>query len=123
MATDSAIETFILDSFSSVWDLELLCTLLDHQEIALTHAQLVERMRSSELVVTQGAQALVASGLAAFVEEGALKFSPVNADAAVCARQACDFYRRFPGRARRLLVSRHSPGLNAFADAFRLRKD
>ena len=47
----------------------------------------------------------------------------VNADVAACAREASEFYARFPGRARRLMIARQSPGLTAFADAFRLRKD
>lgn len=123
MATDRDIEQFIADSFSSIWDLELLSALLAHPEIAPNAGELVERMRASELVVERGIQALVAAGLASLDAEGRLHFQPVNEDVAQCARQACEFYDRFPGRARRLIVSRQSPGLNAFADAFRLRKD
>ena len=123
MATDLEIEKFIGDSFSSIWDLELLSALLDHPELAIGQADLVERMRASELVVSQGAQALVAAGMASIDAEGRLQFRPVNDQVEGCAREASDFYRRFPGRARRLIVSRQSPGLNAFADAFRLRKD
>lgn len=123
MATDRDIEEFISDSFSSIWDLELLAALLDHPESALTQVELVERMRASDLVVSQGAQALVAAGLASIDSEGRLQFLPVNDRVADRARQASEFYRRFPGRARRLIVTRQSPGLSAFADAFRLRKD
>ena len=61
--------------------------------------------------------------MASIDAEGRLQFRPVNDQVEGCAREASDFYRRFPGRARRLIVSRQSPGLNAFADAFRLRKD
>jgi len=123
MATDRDIEEFISDSFSSIWDLELLAALLDHPESALTQVELVERMRASDLVVSQGAQALVAAGLASIDSEGRLQFLPVNDRVADRARQASEFYRRFPGRARRLIVTRQAPGLSAFADAFRLRKD
>lgn len=123
MATDRDIEEFIGDSFASIWDLELLSALLTHPDLALSQIELVERMRASELVVAQGAQALVAGGMASIEEGGRLQFRPVNDDIAHCAREAADFYRRFPGRARRLIVARQSPGLNAFADAFRLRKD
>lgn len=123
MATDPTIEVFIGDSFSSIWDLELLSALLDHSGGALSHAELVERMRASEQVVSQGAQVLIAAGLASIDGHGRIEFFPVNDHAADLARQAVEFYRRFPGRARRLLVARQSPGLSAFADAFRLRKD
>lgn len=123
MATDRDIEQFIGDSFASIWDLELLSVLLDDPDGGRTAAELVERMRASELVVEQGIQSLVAAGLASIDAEGRLRFQPVSADVAKRAREACDFYTRFPGRARRLMIARQSPGLTAFADAFRLRKD
>lgn len=123
MATDRDIEQFIGDSFSSIWDLELLSSLLDHPENAPRAAELVERMRASELVVERGIHTLVAAGMATLDGDGRLHFQPVNESVAECARRACAFYSRFPGRARRLIVSRQSPGLDAFADAFRLRKD
>jgi hypothetical protein len=123
MATDQDIEEFIGDSFTSIWDLELLSSLLEHPELAVRQSDLVERMRASDLVVSQGAQALVAAGLASIDGEGRLQFCPVSDRAAERARAAREFYRRFPGRARRLIVARQSPGLSAFADAFRLRKD
>lgn len=122
MATDRDIEIFIGDSFTSIWDLELLTVLLAHPE-GTSASDLIERMRSSESVVSRGIETLVAAGMAAMEADGRLHFRPVNEDVKVCAVQACDFYARFPGRARRLIVARQAPGLNAFADAFRLRKD
>lgn len=123
MATDDDIEKFICDSFSSIWDLELLATAIDMPEEGLTAPQLVERMRASELVVEQGIASLVAAGIATLDREGRLQFRPVSGDTETCARRASEFYQRFPGRARRLMIARQAPGLNAFADAFRLRKD
>jgi hypothetical protein len=123
MATDRDIEQFISDSFASIWDLELLSVILDEPDRVHTAAQLVERMRASELVVDQGIRSLVAAGMASIDADGRLHFQPVNADVAACARAASEFYARFPGRARRLMIARQSPGLTAFADAFRLRKD
>lgn len=123
MATDRDIEEFIGDSFSSVWDLELLSALLERPGHSATAAELVERMRASELVVTRGIEALVAAGMASLDPDGTLSFQPVNEGIAECSRLACNFYLRFPGRVRRLIVARQTPGLNAFADAFRLRKD
>ena len=123
MATDDDIEQFICDSFSSIWDLELLSTVIAMPEEGLTAAQLVERMRASELVVEQGVSSLVAAGIASLDRDGRLQFRPVSTDLEACARRASEFYQRFPGRARRLMIARQSPGLNAFADAFRLRKD
>lgn len=123
MASDRDIEQFISDSFASIWDLELLSVILQEADQSHTAEELVERMRASDQVVKQGIESLIAAGLAALESDGRLRFRPVNADAEDCARQASDFYARFPGRARRLMIARQSPGLTAFADAFRLRKD
>ncbi|MBX9897874.1 MAG: hypothetical protein K2Y17_08255 [Qipengyuania sp.] len=123
MATDRDIEKFIGDSFSSVWDLELLSQLLDHPGQATTANELVERMRSSELIVERGIETLVAAGMVTVEGDGRLRFRPIDEKVAEYARRTREFYARFPGRARRLVVARHSPGLDAFADAFRLRKD
>lgn len=123
MATDDDIEQFICDSFSSIWDLELLSTVIGMPEEGLTAEELVERMRASELVVEQGVASLVAAGIASVARDGRLQFRPVSKDVEASAKRASEFYQRFPGRARRLMIARQSPGLNAFADAFRLRKD
>jgi hypothetical protein len=123
MATDREIEEFIGDSFSSIWDLELLSALLDEPALALSHDQLIERLRASELIVSQGARSLVSAGIATTDVDGRLQFRPINLQVEQSAHDAREFYRRFPGRARRLIVARQAPGLNAFADAFRLRKD
>ncbi len=123
MATEDDIEQFICDSFSSIWDLELLATAVSMPDDGLTASELVDRMRASELVVEQGIASLVAAGIGAVDRDGRLKFRPVNPDVERNARRAHEFYQRFPGRARRLMIARQSPGLNAFADAFRLRKD
>lgn len=123
MATDRDIEQFIKDSFASIWDLELLSVILENPDLPQSASQLVERMRASELVVERGIESLVAAGLASIDSQGRLQFRPVNAELAERARAARDFYARFPDRTRRLMISRQSPGLSAFADAFRLRKD
>lgn len=123
MATDRDIEQFIGDSFASIWDLEVLSVLLENPDRALMPADLIIRMRASDRVVEQGIRSLTAAGIATVDGEGALRFQPVNDELADCARQAADFYSRFAGRARRIIVARQSPGLDAFADAFRWRKD
>jgi len=123
MATDRTIEQFISDSFSSIWDLELLAVVMEAETRSMSAAELETQMRGSQLVVEQGMRALSAAGLVSFDGPDRIRFSPVNETVARRAREAVDFYRRFPGRVRRLMISRQAPGLSAFADAFRLRKD
>jgi hypothetical protein len=123
MATDRTIEQFIGDSFSSIWDLELLAVVIEAGDRSMSAAELETQMRGSQLVVEQGMRSLSAAGLVTFEGSDRIRFSPVDETVARCAREAIDFYRRFPGRARRLMITRQAPGLSAFADAFRLRKD
>ena len=123
MATDRSIEQFIGDSFPSIWDLELLAIVIGAGDRSLSAAELESQMRGSRLVVEQGMQSLSAAGLVSFDGPDRIRFSPVDDDIARCARESVDFYRRFPGRARRLMITRQAPGLSAFASAFRLRKD
>lgn len=123
MSTDRALEDFIADTFVSVWTLELLSLLLDSPAARFSHADLVERLRASDAVVSQGVAALIAAGLAVSDETQGVDFRPTNAEVEDCARRAVDFYRKFPGRTRRLIIARSAPGLTAFADAFRLRKE
>lgn len=123
MDPDRETENFIRDSFGSIWDIELLRELIVAPGTALSPSVLVERMRASEQVVQQGSHALVAAGIAVIEGDGRVRFQPVNDAIGACAREACEFYLRFPGRTRRLIVAVRSPGLAAFAEAFRLHKD
>lgn len=123
MTTERALEDFIADTFVSVWTLELLSLLLDSPVSRFSNAELIDRMRASEAVVSQGVAALVSAGIAIVDDRGVVDFRPINSELENCAREAVDFYRKFPGRTRRLIISRSAPGLAAFADAFRLRKE
>ena len=123
MATDQKIEDFIGESFSSIWDLEILATLIENEGVPMTAETLVERLRASALIVGQGSRVLAAAGLASCGEGGEIEFRPATRDLEEFARGACRFYRNFPGRARRAIIARNAPGLSAFADAFRIKKD
>lgn len=123
MSSDREIEQFIGASFTSIWDIELLAHLIESPDEPLAADVLIDRMRASELVVQQGVKVLVVAGLASLDDSGRLAFTPVNEEVGLLARQACEFYRRFPNRARQLMIARQAPGLAAFANAFRLRKD
>ncbi|MGX7894503.1 hypothetical protein [Tsuneonella sp. HG222] len=123
MATDREIEDFIRDCFASIWDLELLRELLAEPSISFAATELVERMRASELVVMHGSAALNAAGIAVIEDGNRIRYQPSDEAIGELARAACEFYARFPGRTRRLIVARLNPALDAFADAFRWRKD
>ena len=112
---------FVGSSFRSVWALELLL-ILKRERRLWPHAELVERTRSSDLVVTKALDGLVSAGLAMDEGEGA-RYMPINEDVARCVDELEQLYGTRPDAVRRAIVSSSASGVTAFADAFRLRKD
>jgi hypothetical protein len=112
---------FVGSSFRSIWALELLL-ILKREPRDWPHAELVERTRSSDLVVSKAIDGLVTVGLAVDEGEGA-RYMPINDDVAQCVDQLEQLYATRPDAVRRAIVSASASGVTAFADAFRLRKD
>ncbi len=52
-----------------------------------------------------------------------MRYAPASTDLDRLAAQAETLYARSPGAVRRMIVTAASPGIAAFADAFRLRKE
>ena len=120
---DDQIEAFIASSFRSVWALELLKHLAEHAGTWFAPAELIAALRASDAVVSQGVGNLAAAGLAVVDGEGRVTLHGGSADQSRLIAAAIDFYRLSPDKTRRLIVAQQSPGLTAFADAFKLRKD
>ena len=112
---------FIGSSFRSVWALELLL-ILKRERRSWPHSELVEKTRSSDLVVSKALDGLVSAGLAVDEGKGAM-YMPVNDDVADCVDQLEQLYASRPDAVRRAIVSTSASGVSAFAEAFRLRKD
>ena len=112
---------FIGSSFRSIWALEVLL-ILKRERRLWSHAELVEKTRSSDLVVSKALDGLVSAGLAVNESEGAM-YMPVNDEVANGVDQLEQLYAIRPDAVRRAIVSASASGVTAFADAFRLRKD
>ena len=123
MPSEHDVATFNRASFRSVWALELLCLLRQNQDRSLSRDEMVAGLRGSDLVVTQGVETLNAAGLIVTEVDGGARYQPASAeiDALVDATEA--MYRTSPDAVRRMIVAAANPGISAFADAFRLRKD
>jgi hypothetical protein len=117
------ITEFIRATFRSVWALELLCLLRRHEGSSVAHDVMVSELRGSDAVVTQSLAALTAAGLVIVEADGAARYAPASRDLDRLAGETDDAYRRGPDAVRRLIVNAATPGIAAFADAFRLRKD
>jgi hypothetical protein len=123
MAASQDVEGFIRATFRSVWALELLCLLRQNRERSLSRPQMVASLRGSDLVVTQSVEALTAAGLVVVEVDGSARFRPASKSLEQLAEEAEALYSRSPDAVRRTIVAGSNPGIAAFADAFRLRKD
>jgi len=123
MPGQNQIESFIANSFRSVWALDLLRFLAERPGVYFSPRQLIEAMRASDAVVSQSVDNLTAAGLAVVDGEARIALHESSAEQAELARAAIDFYARSPDKVRRLIVAQCNPGVTAFADAFRFRKD
>lgn len=114
---------FIRSTFRTVWDLELLCYLRGTPDQNQQHDTLVTGLRASELVIDNSLSALLAAGLIVEEADRAVRYAPASQQLDRLAAQAEAMYRRTPDAVRRMIVTAANPGIAAFADAFRLRKE
>lgn len=121
--TEEQLTRFVRDTFGSVWTLELLLLVRSSPHVCWSTGNLVKTLRASESVVNQGIQNLLAAGLIVTNEEGAIRYNPANSELEEFAEATEALYVQKPDAVRRFIVLTKSPGLDAFADAFRLRKD
>lgn len=117
------VTAFIKSSFRSVWDLELLCYLRQRPGENPSPDQIVSDLRASDLVVSNSVAALLAAGLIVVEEDGSARYAPASEELDGLSEAAEKLYERTPDAVRRMIVTSANPGIAAFADAFRLRKE
>jgi DNA-binding transcriptional ArsR family regulator len=123
MSDQGHLESFIGNSFRSVWAIEVLQFLADHNESSFSAEELITALRVSDAVVSQSVENLSAAGLAIVDGDGRIALHRGNEDQARLVDAAIDLYQKSPDKVRRLIVAQASPGVTAFADAFKLRRD
>lgn len=123
MSSDQILQSFIVGSFRSVWALEVLKFLAANSRDGFSKAELVERLRASDVVVTQSVAALNAAGLVSLRSDGRFGLAAIGGEQRQLVDDALALYRTSPDKVRRMIVSGTSPAIAAFADAFRLRKE
>lgn len=122
-AADQEVIDFIRSTFRSVWSIELLRVLQDDPRKTWSEAELVASLRASILVVSQALESLIAAGLVVEIEKGIVRYQPVAERQGTLSKAAISLYARSPDAVRRLIISSAAKGPNAFANAFRFRKD
>jgi hypothetical protein len=114
---------FLEYSFGSVWSLELLLVLHRDPKRGWTSRELVDELRSSEVVVGQSIENLLASGLIVIEGEGAVRYGPASRQQDELVRRLADEYRIKPAAIRRLIIQSPAEKLKTFADAFKFTRD
>lgn len=123
MPKGAHLESFIASSFRSVWALELLRHLAEHPGRSFSSQELIATLRASEAVVSQSVDNLTAAALAVVDGEGRAAYHRSSAEQDALVKGAIALYARSPDKVRRLIVAQSAPGVTAFADAFKLRRD
>jgi predicted transcriptional regulator len=123
MVSRNEVEEFIRATFRSVWALEILCLLRKNRERSLTSREMVEVLRASDFVVAQSLDNLASMGLVVRDPDGSARYCPADRRADQLVGDTEQLYARSPNAVRRIIATSINPGLTAFADAFRLRRD
>src|SRR3546814_18841801 len=80
MASRQEVTSFIRATFRSVWSLELLLFLKNHDNRGWSRFDLVTALRGSDVIVSQSIDSLVAAGLVSTDKDGVARYSPVSQD-------------------------------------------
>ena len=120
---DSDLLAFIRGSLRSVWNVELLLCLRNHQSRSWQPAELVRELRASDFVVEDGLASLRAAGLVSPDAPGTYRYLPASPELDRLVGQLEREYRQRPHAVTRAIFSGPNDTLQTFADAFRLKKD
>ncbi len=123
MTPEQDLHSFIGSTFRSVWALELLCHVRARRDHLLAAGAIVTALRASNAVVERGLVDLSAAGLVVVDAQGLIQYAPASPRLDDLAGQAEALYARSPDAVRRMIVAAANPGISAFADAFKLRRD
>lgn len=110
-------------SFGSVWALELLLVLRRDRARGWHPNELVQELRSSDVVVSESIDRLVAVGLAVIEDGNRVRYSPSSAEHDALVGLLEDEYRKKPAAIRRLIIKSPAEKLKSFADAFKLKQE
>jgi hypothetical protein len=120
---DEKLSEFLRDSIQSVWNVEILLKVFGQPGRAWRPAELVQELRASDFVVSQGAAGLQQAGLVVQDADSTIRYAPASAEANRLVQQLERVYRERPSAVTKALFSAPSGKLQTFADAFRFKKD
>src|SRR5688572_16252564 len=105
MPDSKDLDSFIGNSFRSVWALELLKYLAANPGTYHSADELIAALRASEAVVSKGVHNLEAAGLAVVDGEGRVAYHEGSSEGAALVAAAIELYARRPDKVRRVIVA------------------
>lgn len=120
---EERILSWIAGVFRTVWAIEVLSYLARLPGSLHVADELVVELRVSNSVVNQSLAQLASVSLITTDDAGLIRFDPATPELRALAHEAVALYARRPNKVRRTIISHTSPGIAAFSDAFKLRKD
>jgi hypothetical protein len=114
---------FIRTSIQSVWTLEVLLLMWRSAPTSWSAPHLVQELRASDAIVSDGLASLQAAGLVSPEADGTFRYAPASPRLDLCVQQLAQVYRERPTAVTRAIFSSPNDKLQTFADAFRLKKD
>ena len=112
---------FISASIDSVEQVHVLLTLQANPSRHWTVAELTRELRSTESSIALRLEDLYAKKV--LRRDGALRYLPASPNAESCLQLLGKTYRERPSRVIELIYAKPPQSLQAFADAFKFRKD
>ena len=88
-----------------------------------TAAQLVQELRASDAIVTDGLASLQAAGLVTPEAGGTVRYAPASSQLDRLVEQLAQLYRERPMAVTKAIFASPNDKLQSFADAFKLKKD
>ena len=119
---DNGLIEFVRTSVRSVWALELLFFLRLHRGKTWTTDRLVLEQRSSERAVRDALDGFVRVGLVRQAES-TFVYEPASPELEKLVSRLAEIYAERPTAVIRMIAAAPEDRLQAFLDAFRLKKD
>jgi hypothetical protein len=120
---DETLSDFLRQNIRSIWNVELLLLLHRQSGRPWQQAELVRELRASDVVVSEGTASLRQAGLILAEADDTIRYCPASATLDRLVQQLDRVYRERPTAVTKALFSAPSSSLQAFSDAFRLKKD
>jgi DNA-binding IclR family transcriptional regulator len=121
MPSETDVLQFCAAAFKSVWALELLLMLKQHEDVTWRAADLIKELRCSSGVVSEALDNLTAAGLVV-EDDGGFRYAAADARLDEMVSAVRELYAAKPTAVVREIMTTPNMKLKLLSDAFRINK-